>query len=109
MGVTAWIVLAIVVAERLIGGPKSHGIIVTCLTGVAGALLGGWLASHALPRHQSAGLVQPLRLDHRVGRCDRPARRGTPGGGRAWWPAQRMPMGRRTVGRMSTHGVRICR
>ena len=48
MGVIAWIVLGIivgVVAERLVSGRKTHGIIVTCLIGVAGALLGGWLAT----------------------------------------------------------------
>lgn len=45
MGVIAWIVLGLVVglvADRIMGSP--HGIIVTAAIGIAGALLGGWLA-----------------------------------------------------------------
>jgi len=48
MGIIAWIVLGLIVgmiAEHLISGRESHGIIVTCLIGVVGALLGGWIAS----------------------------------------------------------------
>jgi uncharacterized membrane protein YeaQ/YmgE (transglycosylase-associated protein family) len=48
MGIIAWIVLGIIVgmiAEHLISGRESHGIVITCLIGVVGALLGGWIAS----------------------------------------------------------------
>jgi uncharacterized membrane protein YeaQ/YmgE (transglycosylase-associated protein family) len=58
MGVTAWIVLGIIVgviAERLISGRKSHGVIVTCLIGIAGALLGGWLATKLFHIHSLQG------------------------------------------------------
>jgi len=46
MGVIAWIVLGLVVgliADKVMGSP--HGIIVTTLIGIAGALLGGWVAT----------------------------------------------------------------
>ena len=46
MGVIAWIVLGLVVgliADQIMGSP--HGIIVTTVIGVAGALLGGWVAT----------------------------------------------------------------
>jgi uncharacterized membrane protein YeaQ/YmgE (transglycosylase-associated protein family) len=48
MGIIAWIVLGIIaglIAEHLVNGRDSHGVIVTCLIGVAGALLGGWVAT----------------------------------------------------------------
>jgi len=48
MGIIAWIVLGIIVgliAEHLVNGYKSHGVVITCLIGVAGALLGGWIAT----------------------------------------------------------------
>ena len=46
MGVIAWIVLGLVaglIADKIMHSP--HGIIVTTLIGIAGALLGGWVAS----------------------------------------------------------------
>jgi uncharacterized membrane protein YeaQ/YmgE (transglycosylase-associated protein family) len=46
MGVIAWIVLGFVVgliADKIMHSP--HGIIITTLIGIAGALLGGWVAS----------------------------------------------------------------
>jgi uncharacterized membrane protein YeaQ/YmgE (transglycosylase-associated protein family) len=58
MGIIAWIVLGIIVgfiAEHLISGRKSHGIIVTCLIGVAGALFGGWLATKLFHIHSLQG------------------------------------------------------
>jgi uncharacterized membrane protein YeaQ/YmgE (transglycosylase-associated protein family) len=58
MGVIAWIVLGIIVglvAERLVSGRKSHGVIVTCLIGIAGALLGGWLATKLFHIHSLQG------------------------------------------------------
>src|SRR5579863_6372148 len=48
MGIIAWIVLGLgagLLANMLIPGRRSQGLILTCVTGVAGALLGGWLAT----------------------------------------------------------------
>jgi uncharacterized membrane protein YeaQ/YmgE (transglycosylase-associated protein family) len=51
MGIIAWIVLGLiagVIAKLLLGGRAQHGIIVTILIGIAGALVGGWVASKYL-------------------------------------------------------------
>jgi uncharacterized membrane protein YeaQ/YmgE (transglycosylase-associated protein family) len=48
MSILAWIVLGLVagvIAKSLLGGRAKHGAIVTILIGVAGALLGGWVAA----------------------------------------------------------------
>jgi uncharacterized membrane protein YeaQ/YmgE (transglycosylase-associated protein family) len=48
MGILAWIILGLgagLLANMLIPGKRSQGLIITCLIGVAGALLGGWLAT----------------------------------------------------------------
>ena len=48
MGVIAWIVLGLgagLLANMLIPGRRSQGLIITCLIGIGGALLGGWLAT----------------------------------------------------------------
>jgi len=48
MGIIAWIVLGLgagLLANLLIPGRRSQGLILTCVIGVAGALLGGWLAT----------------------------------------------------------------
>ena len=48
MSVIAWIVLGLVaglLANMLIPGKRSQGLIITCLIGVAGALGGGWVAT----------------------------------------------------------------
>lgn len=48
MSIIAWIVLGLIagiIAKSLLGGRAKHGIIVTILIGIAGALLGGWAAS----------------------------------------------------------------
>ena len=48
MGIVAWIVLGLiagVIAKSLLGGRAKHGVIVTILIGIGGALLGGWAAS----------------------------------------------------------------
>jgi uncharacterized membrane protein YeaQ/YmgE (transglycosylase-associated protein family) len=58
MGFIAWIVLGIIVgliAENLVNGYKSHGIIVTCVIGIVGALLGGWLATKIFHIHSIHG------------------------------------------------------
>jgi uncharacterized membrane protein YeaQ/YmgE (transglycosylase-associated protein family) len=49
MSIVAWIVLGLiagVVAKSLLGGRAKHGVIVTIVIGVAGALVGGWAASN---------------------------------------------------------------
>jgi uncharacterized membrane protein YeaQ/YmgE (transglycosylase-associated protein family) len=58
MGVIAWIVLGIIVgliAEHLVNGYKSHGVIVTCVIGIVGALLGGWIATKLFHIHSIQG------------------------------------------------------
>jgi uncharacterized membrane protein YeaQ/YmgE (transglycosylase-associated protein family) len=58
MGVIAWIVLGIIVgliAENLVNGYKSHGVVITCVIGIAGALLGGWLATKIFHIHSIQG------------------------------------------------------
>jgi uncharacterized membrane protein YeaQ/YmgE (transglycosylase-associated protein family) len=49
MGIVAWIILGLlagVVAKRLVPGMDREGLLVTTLLGVAGALLGGFLATN---------------------------------------------------------------
>jgi uncharacterized membrane protein YeaQ/YmgE (transglycosylase-associated protein family) len=58
MGVIAWIVLGIIagaIAEHLVSRRESHGVIVTSLIGIAGALLGGWLATRLFHVHSLRG------------------------------------------------------
>ncbi len=48
MGIIGWILLGLVagvIAKAILPGDDPGGIIVTMIIGVAGALLGGWLAS----------------------------------------------------------------
>ena len=48
MGIIAWIVLGLgagLLANMLIPGRRSQGLILTCVIGVAGALGGGWAAT----------------------------------------------------------------
>ncbi|GAB3491452.1 GlsB/YeaQ/YmgE family stress response membrane protein [Amycolatopsis cihanbeyliensis] len=48
MGIIAWMVLGLVagiVAKLALGAKAKHGVIVTILVGIAGALIGGWVAS----------------------------------------------------------------
>jgi uncharacterized membrane protein YeaQ/YmgE (transglycosylase-associated protein family) len=48
MGIIAWIVLGLgagLLANMLIPGKRSQGLLITCVIGIAGALLGGWLAT----------------------------------------------------------------
>ena len=48
MSIAGWIVLGLiagVIAKLLLGGRAQHGIIVTIVIGIAGALLGGWAAT----------------------------------------------------------------
>jgi uncharacterized membrane protein YeaQ/YmgE (transglycosylase-associated protein family) len=58
MGIIAWIVLGLVaglIANMLIPGRRQQGLIITCLIGVAGALLGGWLATKLFHIHSLQG------------------------------------------------------
>jgi uncharacterized membrane protein YeaQ/YmgE (transglycosylase-associated protein family) len=48
MGIIAWIVLGLsagLLAHMAIPGKRSYGLPLACLTGVAGALGGGWAAT----------------------------------------------------------------
>ena len=58
MGIIAWIVLGLVaglLANLLIPGRRTQGLIVTCLIGVAGALGGGWAATEIFHVHTLHG------------------------------------------------------
>ena len=58
MGIIAWIVLGLVaglIANLLIPGRRSQGLILTCLIGIAGALLGGWVATKLFHIHSLHG------------------------------------------------------
>jgi len=58
MGIIAWIVLGLgagLLANMLIPGKRSQGLILTCLIGVAGALGGGWLATKLFHVHTLHG------------------------------------------------------
>ena len=58
MGIIAWIILGLVaglLANMLIPGKRSQGLILTCLIGVAGALGGGWVASRLFHVHTLHG------------------------------------------------------
>jgi uncharacterized membrane protein YeaQ/YmgE (transglycosylase-associated protein family) len=56
MGIIAWIVLGIgagLLANMLIPGKRSQGLILTCLIGIAGALGGGWAATRLFHLHHA--------------------------------------------------------
>src|ERR1039457_753017 len=58
MGIIAWIVLGLIaglLANLLIPGKRSQGLIITCVIGIAGALLGGWLAIRLFHVHTLNG------------------------------------------------------
>ena len=58
MGIIAWIVLGLgagLLANMLVPGPRSQGLILTCLIGVAGALAGGWAATELFHVHTLHG------------------------------------------------------
>jgi uncharacterized membrane protein YeaQ/YmgE (transglycosylase-associated protein family) len=58
MSIFAWIVLGLaagLLANMLIPGKRSQGIILTCLIGIAGAVGGGWVATTAFHVHTLHG------------------------------------------------------
>ena len=58
MGIIAWIVLGLVaglLANLLIPGRRSQGLIVTCAIGILGALGGGWVATQLFHIHTLHG------------------------------------------------------
>src|SRR6476646_6719705 len=58
MGIIAWIILGLgagLIDNMLIPGRRSQGLILTCLIGIAGALLGGWLATKLFHVHTLHG------------------------------------------------------
>src|ERR1700685_3123652 len=62
MGIIAWIVLGLVaglLANMLIPGRRSQGLILTCVIGIVGALLGGWLATKLFHIHTLHGFFNP--------------------------------------------------
>src|SRR6202043_1090193 len=58
MGIIAWIVLGLgagLLANMLIPGRRSQGLILTCVIGVLGALGGGWAATELFHVHTLHG------------------------------------------------------
>jgi len=58
MGIIAWIVLGLgagLLANMAIPGKRQQGLILTCLIGIAGALLGGWAATNIFHIHSLNG------------------------------------------------------
>jgi uncharacterized membrane protein YeaQ/YmgE (transglycosylase-associated protein family) len=58
MGIIAWIILGLVaglLANMLIPGKRSQGLVLTCLIGIAGALGGGWVATKLFHVHTLHG------------------------------------------------------
>ena len=58
MGIIAWIILGLgagLLANMLIPGKRSQGLILTCLIGIAGALGGGWVATKLFHVHTLHG------------------------------------------------------
>ena len=58
MSIIAWIVLGLaagLIANMLIPGRRQQGLILTCLIGIGGALLGGWLATKLFHIHSVQG------------------------------------------------------
>jgi uncharacterized membrane protein YeaQ/YmgE (transglycosylase-associated protein family) len=58
MGIIAWIVLGLaagLLANMLIPGRRSQGLILTCVIGIVGALLGGWVATKLFHIHSLQG------------------------------------------------------
>ncbi len=58
MSIIAWIVLGLaagLIANMLIPGRRQQGLILTCVIGIVGALLGGWIATKLFHIHSMHG------------------------------------------------------
>ena len=58
MSIIAWIVLGLVaglLANFVVPGPRSQGLILTCVIGILGALGGGWVATKLFHVHTLHG------------------------------------------------------
>jgi uncharacterized membrane protein YeaQ/YmgE (transglycosylase-associated protein family) len=58
VGIIAWIVLGLgsgLLANMLIPGRRSQGLVVTCVIGIVGALGGGWAATRIFHIHSLNG------------------------------------------------------
>jgi len=58
MSIIAWIVLGLaagLLANMLIPGKRSQGLILTCVIGIAGAVGGGWAATSLFHAHTLHG------------------------------------------------------
>jgi uncharacterized membrane protein YeaQ/YmgE (transglycosylase-associated protein family) len=58
MGIIAWIVLGLgagLLANMLVPGGRSQGLVITCVIGIVGALLGGWVATKLFHIHSLQG------------------------------------------------------
>jgi uncharacterized membrane protein YeaQ/YmgE (transglycosylase-associated protein family) len=58
MSIIAWIVLGLVaglLANLLVPGRRSQGLLLTCLIGIVGALAGGWAATELFHVHTLHG------------------------------------------------------
>ena len=58
MSIIAWIVLGLaagLIANMLIPGRRQQGLLLTCVIGIAGALLGGWIATKLFHIHSVQG------------------------------------------------------
>ena len=58
MGIIAWIVLGLgsgLLANMLIPGRRSQGLILTCVIGIVGVLAGGWAATRLFHVHTLNG------------------------------------------------------
>jgi uncharacterized membrane protein YeaQ/YmgE (transglycosylase-associated protein family) len=56
MSIIAWIVLGLfagLIANMLIPGRRQQGLILTCVIGIVGALLGGWAATKLFHVHHA--------------------------------------------------------
>jgi uncharacterized membrane protein YeaQ/YmgE (transglycosylase-associated protein family) len=62
MGTIAWIILGLaagLLANMLIPGKRSQGLIVACMIGIIGAVCGGWAAASLFHVHSLNGFFSP--------------------------------------------------
>jgi len=58
MSIIGWIVLGLaagLIANKLVPGKRSQGLVFTCVLGIAGALGGGWVATKVFHIHTLHG------------------------------------------------------